>query len=208
MFGRIDAGILLRALIGRHKGLGMSAMQPYYRGRHAERLPLLPFEDVDTSIPEAFNDSLYGVSRGHELELESCPPRCNNHKPKMEALASGFTLAGTGIQATKAAKECYQDFRDSKNQISYALNHDKQLRLIQEQIDQLSPAVKERIGPAHASLHDIGAALPSVPHLTRKRDRLKWVISRKKEFEKGISQNNQIESSATLSLLISLSQEV
>ena len=59
-----------------------------------------------------------------------------------------------------------------------------------------------------ASLHDIEAALPAIIHSTRQRDRLRWITGGKSRFETEISQNQWIDSSVTLNLLKSLSQDM
>lgn len=159
-------------------------------------------------LPKSSNRSAGCPSKERELDLVSRLSICDDGEQGMEVLASAITVAGTGVQASKITKECYHDYRDAKKQTSYAQHHCQQLRLNLEQLNQLSSSNIRRIGPAQASLKDIRAALPTVSQATRKKDRLKWVISRKAEFEREIAQNSQIESSATLGLLVSLSQEM
>ena len=126
----------------------------------------------------------------------------------MEVFASGLAVAGAGLQVLKTTKSCYSDCRDAEKQMLHAQNQGKQLRQNQLQLDQLPESTKDRIGPALASLNDVNTALPKIPQLQRKRDRVKWVIGAKSEFEREISQSNRTESLLNLNLLLSIDQAV
>ena len=126
----------------------------------------------------------------------------------MEAAASGLALGGAGIQVSKTAKEYYHNYKDAEKQISHAQNQSQQLRLTVEQLSELPPSKQERIAPAKASLNHIQESLPTNLQCTRTRDRLQWITGRKAKFEREISHNNRFESSATLNLLISLSEDM
>lgn len=126
----------------------------------------------------------------------------------MEAVASSIAFGGAGIQVSKTAKEHYHNYRDAGKQISHAQHQGQQLRLTLEQLNELPPSKQDRIAPAKASLNDIQGALPTVFQSSKKRDRLQWITGGKSKFEREISENNRIESSATLNLLTSLSQDM
>ena len=156
-------------------------------------------------IPSLFSDFWW---KGYDLHLASGLSPGNDSKNNMEVLASGLTIAGTSIQAVKAALKLQRDFRDAEKQILQAESERQQIHLNSELLDQLPPSVKERIGPAEVLLHDVETALPLISHSTKKKDRLKWVVGRKAEFERAISPKCRIESSAQLSLLLSHSQNL
>ena len=148
-------------------------------------------------------------SQGCGLDLEACPPRCEGFEQQsMEAVASGLAFGGAGIQVSKTAKEYYRNYRDAGKQISHAQHQGEQLLLTIEQLSDLPPSKQERITPAKASLRDIQEALPAISHPTRKRDRLHWITGGKSKFEREISQNQWVERSIILDLLISLSQDM
>ena len=147
-------------------------------------------------------------SQGCGLDLEACFSGCEGFEQRMEIVASGLAIGGTSIQVSKTAKEYYHNYRDAGKQISYAQNQGQQLALTLEQLNGLPPSKQERIAPAKASFNDIHKALPTSFQSTRKRDRLQWITGGKSKFEREISQSNRIESSATLNLLISLSQDM
>ena len=148
-------------------------------------------------------------SQGCGLDIEACPPRCEGFEQQsMEAVASGLAFGGAGIRVSKTAKEYYRNYRDSGKQISHAQHQGEQLRLNIEQLSDLPALKQEHITPAKVSLRDIQEALPAISHSTRKRDRLHWITGGKSKFEREISQNKWVESSVTLNLLISLSQDM
>ena len=148
-------------------------------------------------------------SQGCGLDLEACPPRCEGFEQQsMEAVASGLALGGAGIQVSKTAKEYYRNYRNAGKQISHAQHRGQQLLLNLAQLDDLPPSKQECITPAKASLHDIQEALPAISNPIRKRDRLHWSAGGKVKFEREVSQNQWIESSATLNLLISVSRDM
>ena len=126
----------------------------------------------------------------------------------MEVAVSGLTLGGASVQVAKTAKECIHDYRDAEKQISHAQHQGQQLGLTLKQLKELPPSKQERIAPAKASLNDIKRALPTISQPTRKRDRLQWMAGGKAKFEREIFQTNRMESSAILSLLVSMSQDL
>ena len=126
----------------------------------------------------------------------------------MEVFASGLAVVGAGIQVSKTAKSCYDNYRDAEEQMLHAQNQGNQLRQNQLQLNQLPESTKECIGPALASLNDVNAALPKIPHLKRKRNHLKWVFGGKSEFERQISQSERIESLLNSNLLLSICQDM
>ena len=126
----------------------------------------------------------------------------------METVASSLAIGGAGIQVSKTAKKCYRNYRDAEKQISHAQHQGQQLLLNLEQLKDLPESKQECITPAKASLRDIQEALPAIAHSVGKRERLHWTAGGKSKFEREISQNQWIESSATLNLLISLSQDM
>ena len=147
--------------------------------------------------------------QGCGLDLEACLPRCESFEQQsMEAVASGLALGGAGIQVSKTAKECYRNYKNAENQISHAQHQREQLLINLGQLNDLPPSKQECISPARASLHDIQDALPAISQSTRKRDHLRWIMGGKSKFEREISQNQWIESSTTLNLLISISQDL
>ena len=123
-------------------------------------------------------------------------------------MASTVAIGGASIQVSKTAKECYQNYRDAEKQISHAVHQGQQLRLTLEKLSELPLSKQELITPAKASLNDIQGQLPAVSQPTRKKDRLRWITGGKSKFAREISPNNWIESSTTLNLLISLSQDM
>lgn len=147
-------------------------------------------------------------SQGCELDLEACPLRCDGFEQRMEVAASGLTLGGASIQVAKTAKEYVHDYRDAGKQILHAQHQGQQLRLNLKQLKELPPSKQERIAPAKAAFDDIQGALPTVIQPTRKRDRLQWIAGGKSKFEREIFQNGRMETSATLNLLLSLSQDM
>lgn len=126
----------------------------------------------------------------------------------MDVLASSLAVVGAGVQVSKTTKSCYNDYRDAGKQMLHAQNQGNQLRQNQLQLNQLPESTKERIGPALASLNAVDAALPEVPQLQRKRDRLKWVFGGKSEFERKFSQSDRTESLLNSNLLLSVDQAV
>ncbi len=148
------------------------------------------------------------LSQGCGLDLEACSPECESFEQSMDGAASSLEFAGVTIQATKKAKEYIHNYRNAGKQILQAQHQGQQLRLTLEQLNKLPSSKQERIAPAKASLNDIQQALPTNFQSTRKRDKLQWITGVKSKFEKEILQNNRIESSATLNLLISLSQDM
>ena len=147
--------------------------------------------------------------QGCGLDLEACPPPCEGFEQQsMETVASSLAIGGAGIQVSKTAKKYYRNYRDAEKQISHAQHQGQQLLLSLEQLKDLPPSKQECITPAKASLHDIQEALPAIAHSVGKRERLHWTAGGKSKFEREISQNQWIESSATLNLLISLSQDM
>lgn len=126
----------------------------------------------------------------------------------MDAGASVIALGGASIQVSKTAKDYIDNYRDAGKQISHAQHQRQQLRLTLEQLNDLPPSKQERIAPAKALLKDIQEALPTTFQSARRRDKLQWTIRGKSKFEKEISPNNRIESSAILNLLVSLSQDM
>ena len=159
-------------------------------------------------LPDCFGGTSKLPLKPSELDLEACILQCNGSSQDMEVLASTLTVAGTGIQASKTAKEYYQNYRDAKEHIAHAKSHDQQLDSNLEHLKQLSPSNQERVAPAQALLNDIKATVPPLPDITRKRDRWKWIASQRAAFERAIVQTNRVETSATLSLLISLFREM
>lgn len=148
-------------------------------------------------------------SQGYGLDLEACRPACEGFEQQsMETLASGLAVGGAAIQVSKTAQEVYRDYRDAGKQIPHAQNRRQQLRLNLEQLNELPQSKQECIAPAKASLHDIHETLPAIPHSNRKRDRLPWAMGGKSKLERGISQNQSVESSTMLNLLISVSQDM
>ena len=148
-------------------------------------------------------------SQGCGLDLEACPPRCEGFEQQsMETLASSLAIGGATIQASTTAKKYYRNYRDAEKQILHAQNQGQQLLLNREQLEDLPPSKQECITPARASLNSIQETLPVISHSTSKRDRLHWTFGGKSKFEREISQNQWIESSAALNLLISLSQDL
>ena len=125
----------------------------------------------------------------------------------MDVAASGLTLAGAGIELVKRTKRFRDNYRDADKQMRHAQYQSKQLQLNQELLDQLPQSTKERLGPAQASLRDCQMSLPADSHLMRKRDRLKWALKMKSKVEKEMVQDSRVESSLSLSLLMSICQE-
>ena len=153
--------------------------------------------------------SLDWSPQGYGLDLEACPPRCEGFEQQsMETVASSLAIGGAGIQVSQTAKKYYRNYRDAEKQISHAQHQGQQLLLNLQQLKELPPSKQECITPAKASLHDIEAALPAIANSVRRIDRLHWTTGGKSKFEREISQNQCIESSATLALLISLSQDM
>lgn len=126
----------------------------------------------------------------------------------MDGAAAGLAFAGVTIQATKKSKEYIHNYRNAEKQILHAQHQGQQLRLTLEQLNELPSSKQERIAPAKALLNDIQEAIPTNFQSTRKRDKLQWVTGGKSKFESEMFQDNRIESSATLNLLISLSQDM
>ena len=126
----------------------------------------------------------------------------------MDVLASSVAVVGAGVQVSKTTKSFYNDYRDAEKQMLHAQNQGNQLRQNQLQLNQLPESKKECLGPALASLNDVNAALPKIPRLQRKRDRVKWMIGGKSEFEREISQSNRTESLLNSNLLLSVNQAV
>lgn len=158
--------------------------------------------------PEAPCVSSGCLSQGCGLDLEACLPECEGFEQSMDGAASSLEFAGVTIQATKKAKEYIHNYRNAEKQILYAQHQGQQLRLTLEQLNELPSSKQEHIAPAKASLNDIQEALPTNFQSARKRDKLQWITGGKSKFEREILQNNRIESSATLNLLISLSQDM
>ena len=122
----------------------------------------------------------------------------------MEVVASALTVVGAGIQGAKTTKDLHDDYRNADGEVLQAQHQSHQLHLNRTQLDELSKLWKENIGPAQASLREIEDALPRHTSLQRKRDRLKWMIHGKKEFERHAAQQARAESSLTLNMLLSL----
>ena len=153
--------------------------------------------------------SLDWSPQGYGLDLEACPPRCeSSEQQSMDTVASTLAIGGAGIQVSQTAKKYYRNYRDAEKQISHAQHQGQQLLLNLEQLKDLPPSKQECITPATASLHDIEAALPTIADSIRKRDRLHWITGGKSKFEREISQNQWIESSAMFNLLLSLSRDM
>ena len=142
------------------------------------------------------------------LDLEACLPRCECLEQRMEPVTSGLAFGGAVIQGSKTAKDCYRNYKDARKQISQAQLQSQQLHSTLEQLDELPPSKQELIAPAKASLSSIKEALPTTFQSARKRDRVRWMKSGKSDFERETSQANRFENSATLNLLISLSQDM
>ena len=126
----------------------------------------------------------------------------------MEVFASGLAIVGAGIQVSKTTKDCYDNYQNAEEQMLHAQNQGNQLRQNQLQLNQLPESTKECIGPALASLNDVNAALPKIPHLKRKRDHLRWVFGGKSEFERQISQIERIGGLLNSNLLLSICQDM
>lgn len=126
----------------------------------------------------------------------------------MEVLASSLAIATATIQASKASKGCYDDYRFADKQMLHAERQKQQLHLNRAQLNQLPPTEKERIRPIYASLEDAKSSDSTISRPCRKRDRLKWVAGGKSEAEREVTQNHRAESSLALSLLLSLDQDL
>ena len=141
----------------------------------------------------------------HDAEITLKGEDCEQN---MEVLASSLAVVGAGLQVSKTTKSCYSNYRDAEKQMLHAQNQGNQLRQNQLQLNKLPESTKKRIGPALASLNDVNAALPEIPHRQRKRDRMKWVIGGKSEFESEISKSDRTESLLNSNLLLSVNQAV
>lgn len=142
------------------------------------------------------------------LDLEACLPRCECLEQRMEPVTSGLAFGGAIIQGSKTAKDFYRNYKDAKKQISQAQLQSQQLHSTVKQLNELPPSKQELIAPVKASLSNIQEALPTTIQSARKRDRVRWVTSGKSNFERETSQTNRVESSATLNILISVSQDM
>ena len=142
------------------------------------------------------------------LDLEACLPRCECLEQRMDPVTSGLAFGGTVIQVSKTAKNCYRNYKDARKQISQAQLQSQQLHSTLEQLNELPPSKQELIAPVKASLSNIQEALPTTFQSARKRDRVRWMKSGKSDFERETSHANKFENSATLNILISLSQDM
>ena len=159
-------------------------------------------------LPKAPCESSGCLSQGCGLDLEACLPEREGFEQSMDGAAAGLAFAGATIQATNTAKEYIHNYRNAEKQISYAQHQAEQLRLTLKQVNDLPSSKQERIAPAKASLNDIQEAFPTNFQSTRKRDKLQWITGGKSKVDRAISRNNLLESSATLNLLVSLSQDM
>ena len=142
------------------------------------------------------------------LDLEACLPSCECLEQRMEPVTSGLAIGGAVIQGSKTAKDCYRNYKDAKKQISQAQLQSQQLHSTLKQLNELPPSKQELIAPVKASLRSIQEALPTKIQSARKRDRVRWMTSGKSDFERETSQANHFENSATLNILLSLSQDM
>lgn len=126
----------------------------------------------------------------------------------MDGGASGLAIAGATIQTANTAKEFIHNYKNAEKQISSAQHQAAQLRLTLEQLNDLPSSKQEHVAPAKASLNDIQEALPTEFQSTRKRDKLQWITGGKSKVDREISRKSLFESSATLNLLVSLSQDI
>ena len=142
------------------------------------------------------------------LDLEACLPRCECLEQRMEPVTSGLAFGGAVIQGAKTAKDSYRNYKDARKQISQAQLQSQQLRSTLEQLNELPPSKQELIAPVKASLSRIQEAIPTTFPSARKRDRVRWMTSGKSGFERETSRANHYENSATLNILLSLSQDM
>ena len=147
----------------------------------------------------------------HSTQLQS-----SEESLVMEVLASALTVAEAGFQISKKSKDIYHGYRGAEKQMKHAQSQLEQRDLNLVQINQLSQSKKERIRPSQTSLDDAQSSIADIEaalniansHLKRRRDRLKWALGRKKECENQIAQNNQTTGPLSLSLLLSICQDM
>ena len=146
------------------------------------------------SLPQLSNLYPELFSKGCELDIKPDPPGCHECEQTIDGGASGLTIAGTTTEVSRVLLELYRDLRDAKAQILRAQDWRQQLRLNLEQIEQLAPSQKQCLRPAQTSRQDLEATLPEIPAYM-KRDRWKWALGRKTEFEKITAQNDRVSRS-------------
>ena len=148
------------------------------------------------------------LSQGYWLDLEACLPRYEGLEQRMEGVTAAITIGGATVQIAKTAKGCIDDYKDAEKQVLHAQHQVQQLRSTLNQLKELSPPKQERIAPAQALLNDIQGALPTTSLPTRRKDRLQWIAVGKPKFERENSRTTRMETAATLSLLVSLHQDM
>ena len=156
--------------------------------------------------PYVFSSSYY-FPQGYEYDPNPLPD-IESHRFHMDGAASGVTLVAAGIQLSKVTKRCFDDYRDASRQIIQVQQQGQQLQLNLEALDQLPQSQKECINLAQASLKDVQASLRTTLHPGRKRDRLEWALTQKRKSERALTQSQQIQSSLSVPMLLSLRQEM
>jgi hypothetical protein len=139
----------------------------------------------------------------HFLRVE-----CHQIMDPLSVSASIIALGGAGTSVATALKTIYKDFRDAPSQMLHAQRQSIQVETNHARLKDLPPQLREAIQPANSSIGDVQAALSHGLNSRRKRDRLKWAMSRKSKVNTEISRLKEAESSSILTMSVAAFKEV
>ena len=155
-----------------------------------------------TVTPTSSQSFSYCLDPALKVDDKQRSSRSQRRKRIMEFAASIVATTTAGIQVVKKTKGYYRNYKDADELALHAQHLGEQQASNESKFHETYGCKGEISVLAKGLFEDKLARITSRHHSGTRKERIKWILSRKSEYENAAIRSNQVETSLILNVLL------